>query len=110
MKIITEQTEKSIHVSKINANDHIVVAIINGDPTILGKGYYEGMDKLTFFILGGDDDSSPITGGNGYDFSHTDDTVEKMIRKVLANENNKVEAFHVTEWRAAMKWLLNNAS
>jgi hypothetical protein len=110
MKIITEQTEKSIHVSKINADDHIVVAIINGKPTILGKGYHEGMDKLTFFILGGDGVSSPMTNGNGYDYSHKDDTVEKMIRKVLANENNKVEVFHVTEWRAALEWLLDNAS
>ena len=107
MKIITHNNDQ-IHISRVNAKDHIVVAIISGKPTILGKGWNEPNSALSFLILGGDDHDQTITTGNGYDYDDEDDNIEKMILKAI-NRGNKIEVFEKQDWKNTLRWLIDNA-
>lgn len=109
MKIITtEQQTSTIHISEVNAEKHIVVAIIGNTPTILGKGYNEHNSALTFFILGSTEDyNTTITTGNGFDYSHEENNIEKMILRTIRN-GNKIEVFRKQDWKHALQWLIDN--
>ena len=109
MKIITEKhSTETIHISEVNAKYHIVVAILSGKPTILGKGYNEPNKALSFLLLGGGNYDQTITTGNGYNYSDEDNNVEKMILKAI-DRGNKVEVFRKQDWKNALQWLMDNA-
>lgn len=109
MKVVNTPQTSTIHISEVNQTKHIVVAIIDGRPTILGKGYHELNEQLSFLILGTDESyENTITRGNGYSYTSKDDNVEKMILQAM-NNGNKLEVFEKQDWRQALLWLINNA-
>jgi len=108
MKIITTN-DSTIHVERIDSAEHIVVANIDGNPCILGKGYDEPTTCLSFFIIGSmalGKGYQPITRGNGYNIGDDYDTVAKMVLKAI-DMGYEVEVFHKTDWVKALEWLIN---
>lgn len=109
MIVVTTRQTSTIHISEVDQLKHIVVAVIDGLPTILGKGYHEPKEQLSFLILGTDQpNTNTITRGNGYSYNNEDDTVEKMILRAIHN-GHKVEVFEKRDWKYALQWLIDNA-
>lgn len=100
--IIQEETQDTI-LTKDITEQHIVVAVNNGIPLLLSKGYSEGMKDLTFYNLTYD-----FTFGNGWDFGGNCDTIQKMVEQALS-VGYKVAVFHQSDWKQALQWLIDNA-
>ena len=101
-------TKNEIYVSDIDEKEHIVVAVIYNCPCMLGRGYDETRDNLNFFLLGSNNEfNHTITTGNGYNFTHTEDTVQKIVIKAISM-GHKVEVFNKQDWRDALNWLMDN--
>jgi len=106
MKVILNN---SIRLEDIDEDKHIVVAVIDNKPTILGKGFIQNRKELSFFILGVTyDEDATITIGNGFRWGEENDTIQKMIAKAINVRGAKVEVFNKTDWRSAMNWLMDN--
>ena len=82
--------------------EHIVVAIILGNPCILNKGYKEPAEQLSFKHIGAG------SFGNGFDLHHEIDTPQLMVEKAL-ELNYKVAVFESEHWRQALQWLIDNS-
>jgi hypothetical protein len=83
---------------------HIVVAINPYKvPTILSKPFDESGRELTFLSVAED-----FTNGNGYPFSYNEDTIESMVNYAI-NTGWNVAVYPQSEWKAALKWLIDNA-
>ena len=112
MTPILNTENDTILVSDIN-NTHIVVANINGNPCILGKGFGELGKDLCFFLLKNDriftNSSANITVGNGFGYDQNHDTPAKMVKIALENDN-KVAVFEQDNWKDALQWLIDNCS
>lgn len=110
MKILLEQekSSKTILLKDITEK-HLVVGVINGNPCILGKGFQEHMDKLSFLLLYVPFGDSIITIGNGYSpTKYIGNYLHFIIEKHIKEGDNKVEAFQSKDWRKALQWLLDN--
>lgn len=106
--IIKQEQQDTILTSEIT-NNHLIVAIIEGEPCILGRGYYELPKKLIFFYLYGHGGQKIITEGNGRDF-HELDTIQKMVEyAITANNKNKLAVYNQDDWKLALQWLIDNA-
>lgn len=109
MKILLEKEKSSTTILlKDITENHLVVGVIGGNPCILGKGFHEHMDKLSFLMLYGKYNDSIITIGNGYspvrfigNYLHY--IIEKHIK-----DGNIAEAFESKDWRKALQWLIDN--
>ena len=109
MKIITQRVSE-IQIDNINEN-HLIVAVIEGLPCILGKGYHELNRSLTFFILGYPEcrGSGTITEGNGFSYLDSHDSIKKMVEMAMASgKDNMVAAFDKDKWKDALQWLIDN--
>jgi hypothetical protein len=83
---------------------HIVVGISQyGMPTILTKPFGDNGRDYTFLIL-----SDEFIDGNGYNFSYNEDTIESMVNYAI-NTGWQVAVFPQSDWKAALKWLIDNA-
>ena len=102
MKIQTQKQNDVINIEDIN-EEYLVVAVIDGNPTILSKGFNEEKTQFGFFKLNTD-----FTIGNSYKFNNYG-TIQKMIEKVLGCPEDKIEAFHQRNWKEALQWLIDNA-
>lgn len=103
MKIILNNESKdTINIDEITEN-YLIVSIYQGEPCILSKGYDEKPKQFTFFSI-----SNNFTIGNGYNFTSKEDTIQKMIVDALSL-GYKVEAFHESDWKKALQWLIDNA-
>lgn len=101
MKIIMgKQNNDAINVSEIT-EEHIVVAIISGKPTILIAQTIYNRDKFFLSI------SSQVLLSNGY-YNIEESSIESIIEFHL-NNGAKIECFHQDEWREALQWLIDNA-
>jgi hypothetical protein len=93
-------------------NDHLVVAVIQGHPCILGKGFNENWGHLSFYILGNDQPGTGIiTRGNGYNINQDVETPAEMIREVLRlfGPKTPIEVFDKKDWKQALQFLIQNA-
>ena len=109
MKIVTTRQTSTIHISEVDQLKHIVVAVIDGKPTILGKGYHESNKELSFLMLGANEpDRLIITSGNGYSYNSEDDNIGKMILRAM-HYGHRVEVFEKQDWKNALQWLIDNA-
>jgi hypothetical protein len=105
MKIQTQKHYDVINIEDIN-EDYLVVAVINGNPTILSKGWGQDETQLRFKQI-----NKSFTEGNGWVFSNEEDTIQKMISYLDDGFKGtyKIEAFHQRNWKDALQWLINNA-
>lgn len=102
-----QKHEDFIEVDEITFN-HLIVAVINGIPTILGKGYHEKNEKLGFFIL--HNNNVNITLGNGYQLLPTADTPASMIKEAYKKfPGCEIRVYESKDWKQALKFLINNA-
>jgi len=104
--IISTGTKDTILTSEITWN-HLIVAVIQGEPCILGRGYNEVDSNIPFFVLKNNCGSKCITTGNGYPRSPKEDTPQKMV-EFFIKQGEKVAVFHQDDWRDALTWLLEN--
>ena len=110
MTPVITTNDTTISTADITWN-HVVVAIINEKPCLLGKGYDEPAEKLSFRIIGSDDkeaDTATGTFGNGWDFNNKANTPQLMVEQAL-NLKHKVAVFESEHWRQALQWLIDNS-
>lgn len=98
--IIKREAEETILTSEINEK-HIIVSIIEGQPCILTKGYYQSQDQQSFKVI-----SDKFTIGNSY-YSNGFETIERIVSHAIMKKN-KVEVFHEKDWKKALQWLIDN--
>lgn len=103
--------KKIITLDKVQDN-HIIVAVINNKPCILGKGYNQPFKDFAFFIISSNE-SANITTGNSYKADNTiQGTCEEVLRDFLSQHlnstNRKVAVFNQDDWKEALSWLINN--
>jgi hypothetical protein len=101
--IIKQEQQDTILTSEIT-DRHLVVAVINGKPRILGKGWNQGKYQLCFFAI-----NDEMTIGNGVQYSNEQDTIKKMVEYVMSFSNTNIAVFTQSDWKAALKWLIDNA-
>lgn len=101
--IIQEETQDTI-LTKDITEQHIVVAVINGNPCLLNKGETEPEGKLSFKIL-----NNNFTKGNCYDYPSLECTLKKMVEHAMKDTSDKVAVFHQSDWKQALQWLIDNA-
>ena len=106
MKPIIKQEQQDTILTSDITDSHLVVAVINGQPRILGRGWMQSGESLTFFALKGSMEC--ITTGNGIPYSDDENTPQKMVEYTLTH-NNPVAVFPQSDWKAALKWLIDNA-
>lgn len=107
MTPIIENQKQDTILTKDITWQHLVVAVIDGKPCILGKPFEKSGRELTFFTLCSI--TNCITYGNGYDYSTNEDTPQKMVEYALGM-GNKVAVFNQSDWKDALKWLIDNCS
>ena len=101
MKPIITEKQDTILTSEINEN-HIVVCIVKGKPSILYCEEYHNLSTLSFLCL---QDSAII--GNCYEnigCTSIKDVVEYRIKN-----GDKIEVFQQKDWKEALQWLIDNA-
>jgi hypothetical protein len=103
MKIQTQKQNDVININDIT-REYLVVAVINGNPTILSKGWGQDITQLRFKQI-----NESFTEGNGWVFSSEANTIQKMIEMAIQEPNLKIEAFHQRNWKEALQWLIDNA-
>lgn len=102
--IISREQQDTILTSEIT-EQHLVVAVIEGNPYILSKGYNEENKKLSFFEF-----NNGFSYGNGFDISDDYDTIQKIVEFWLYEKACKgIAVFHETDWKKALQWLIDNA-
>lgn len=100
--IIQEETQDTI-LTKDITEQHIVVAVIDGCPCILNKGFYDDDKDLAFKII-----SRDFTNGNCYRFGG-ENTIQRMVEFAIQNKKATVAVFHQSDWKQALQWLIDNA-
>lgn len=100
---LVENSPDEILIKDVKPELHIVVAVIEGRPCILSKGFDELDNKYSFKAL-----SDSGTNGNGYSRKEAD--FHETIRYYNSdNTLNRLNVFHEDDWKQALKWLIDNA-
>ena len=103
--IVTKDT--TISTADITWN-HVVVAIINEKPCLLGKGFDEPAEKLSFRVIGSDNkeaDTATGTFGNGWDFNNKARTPNSA--RAFHSLFVHVPSFHVIALGEQVKFILS---
>lgn len=106
MTPIIEQQKQDTILTKDITCKHLIVAVLYNKPCILGKGYYEGDEDLSFLILNNAGKNN-ITTGNGHSFTSKQYNPQLMVEEVM-NRGYKVAVYEQEDWRDALKWLMDN--
>jgi hypothetical protein len=97
MKIITDSKQQdTIHVDELT-NHHIIVCVNDNNPYILTRDDYR-TGKYRFSQL-----RDEVTNGNG--MSGRFDTIKEAVMLRL----DAIAAFHQSDWKQALQWLIDNA-
>lgn len=108
MKVVIDTAEDVIKTSEITKK-HLVVAIIEGEPCILGKAFGQLDECLSFFVLADRNiEGNCITVGNGYGYSEEENSIQAMVEFAI-KDRQKVEVFQQKDWKQALQWLIDNA-
>jgi len=101
MKPVIELPKADVILTSKITEEHIVVAVISKSPCILTKGYGEPESKMKFTTL-----ANGFSYGLGYTtpFNTLKEKVEWAI-----NKNYPIVVFHQSDWKDALKWLIDNA-
>ena len=100
MKPIIIEKQDEILTSEINEN-HIVVGIIAGRPTILYCREYSNLNTLSFLCL---HDNAIL--GNSFENEGLN-SIKEFVEFIM-KKSGKIEVFHQKDWKKALQWLIDN--
>jgi hypothetical protein len=101
MKPIIEIVKQDVILTSQIKEYHIIVAVINNNPCILTT-HTNGMQNILKFVIV----SNEITLGNSYIGGKN--SIKERAEWAIEN-NHPIAVFHQSDWKDALKWLIDNA-